>query len=178
MPVTRQGSQDIRDGDLTDVDIATANKDGIAGTPSMRTLGTGSQQATAGDDSRLSDDRTADGIRTATTVVDVASAAAPTTGQVLVATSGTAAEWQTASAGLTESNFVDNEEPSGTINGVNDTFTLANTPTAGTEHLYKNGIRMRPGGSDDYTISGATITFVSAQIPVTGDVLICDYRIP
>jgi hypothetical protein len=31
------------------VDIATANKDGTAGTPSLRTLGTGSQQAMPGD---------------------------------------------------------------------------------------------------------------------------------
>lgn len=39
-------------------DIAAANKDGVAGTPSMRTLGTGAQQAAAGNDARLSDQRT------------------------------------------------------------------------------------------------------------------------
>lgn len=44
-------------------------------------------------DSRLSDDRTADGIRTATTVVSVSSSTAPTAGQLLTATSGTVAEW-------------------------------------------------------------------------------------
>jgi hypothetical protein len=38
-------------------DIAAANKDGAAATPSMRTLGTGSAQAAAGNDSRLSDTR-------------------------------------------------------------------------------------------------------------------------
>jgi hypothetical protein len=43
---------------LTDAEIAAANKDGVAGTASMRTLGTGAQQATAGNDSRLSDART------------------------------------------------------------------------------------------------------------------------
>ncbi len=57
MPATRPGSQDIRDGDLTDVDVAAANKDGLIAVPSMRTLGTGSQQAAAGDDSRLAHGR-------------------------------------------------------------------------------------------------------------------------
>ncbi len=48
-------------------------------------------------DSRLSDDRTASAIRTATTEVAVSGAAAPSSGQALVATSPTAAEWQTPS---------------------------------------------------------------------------------
>src|ERR1051325_1358257 len=43
---------------VTDAKVAAANKDGTAGTPSMRTLGTGAQQAAAGNDSRLSDART------------------------------------------------------------------------------------------------------------------------
>ena len=38
-------------------------------------------------------------LRSATTTVEVASATAPTSGQVLTATSGTAATWQTPSAG-------------------------------------------------------------------------------
>lgn len=48
----------IADGTITDVDVASANKDGAAGTPSMRTLGTGATQAAAGNDSRLSNART------------------------------------------------------------------------------------------------------------------------
>lgn len=43
---------------VTDAKVAAANKDGVAGTASMRTLGTGAQQAAAGNDSRLSDART------------------------------------------------------------------------------------------------------------------------
>jgi hypothetical protein len=43
---------------VTDAKVAVANKDGLAAVPSMRTLGTGAQQACAGDDSRLSDART------------------------------------------------------------------------------------------------------------------------
>lgn len=42
---------------IVDGDVASANKDGLASVYSMRTLGTGSQQACAGDDSRLSDSR-------------------------------------------------------------------------------------------------------------------------
>jgi hypothetical protein len=44
-PIT---SADIQDGTITDVDVAAANKDGVAGTASMRTLGTGAQQAFPG----------------------------------------------------------------------------------------------------------------------------------
>lgn len=78
------------------------------------------------------------------------------------------------SSGLTSSNFVDKETPSGTINGSNTGFTLANTPTAGTEHLYLNGILQRSGSGNDYTISGNAITFTTA--PVSGDILLCSYR--
>lgn len=47
-----------------------------------------------GNDARLSDDRTASGLRTATTVVSISGATAPTAGQILKATSGTGANWQ------------------------------------------------------------------------------------
>lgn len=48
-----------------------------------------------GSDSRLSNDRTASGIRTSTGIVAVSTATAPTVGQSLVATSATTAAWQT-----------------------------------------------------------------------------------
>ena len=48
----------IAGGAVTDVEVADANKDGLANVPSMRTLGTGAQQAAAGNDSRLFDART------------------------------------------------------------------------------------------------------------------------
>lgn len=55
-----------------------------------------------GNDGRLSNDRTASGLRSATTVVSVSAATAPTTGQALVATDGTHATWQAiATAGAT-----------------------------------------------------------------------------
>lgn len=43
---------------LTDGMVAAANKDGTAATPSLRTLGSGAQQACGGADARLSDSRT------------------------------------------------------------------------------------------------------------------------
>lgn len=51
----------IAAGAVTDTKTAVANKDGLAGTPSMRTLGTGALQACAGNDSRLSDSRAPSG---------------------------------------------------------------------------------------------------------------------
>jgi hypothetical protein len=51
----------IANGAVTDAMVAGANKDGATGTPSLRTLGTGTQQAAAGDDSRLSNPRTPTG---------------------------------------------------------------------------------------------------------------------
>jgi hypothetical protein len=48
----------IKPNVITDVEINSANKDGLASVASMRTLGTGAQQAAAGNDARLSDTRT------------------------------------------------------------------------------------------------------------------------
>lgn len=80
------------------------------------------------------------------------------------------------SAGYTNSNFVDNEAPSGTIDGSNDTFTLANNPTAGSVHLYYNGQRLKPGAGNDYTISSNTITWIRSTMPIAGDAILADYR--
>lgn len=53
MAATQVKGAQILDGTITDADVASANKDGSAGTPSMRTLGTGSAQAAAGNDDRF-----------------------------------------------------------------------------------------------------------------------------
>jgi hypothetical protein len=74
---------------------------------------------------------------------------------------------------MAPSNFVVRETPSGTINGVNTTFTLANTPIAGTEMVFLNGILQEPGAGNDYTISGAAITYLAA--PLTNDRLKVTY---
>lgn len=54
-------SSKVNDNSLTAADIAAADKDGTAATPSLRTLGTGAQQAASGDDPRLADSRTPTG---------------------------------------------------------------------------------------------------------------------
>lgn len=78
-----------------------------------------------------------------------------------------------ASAGLSAGNFVFTETPSGSVNGSNTSFTLANTPIAGTVRLYIEGWRLVPGAGNDYTISGSTITMAVA--PLTGERLFADY---
>lgn len=63
------------------------------------------------------------------------------------------------------------ETPSGTINGSNLVFTLSQTPDVGTENLFLNGLLQKV--TTDYTISGGTITFVTA--PISGDIMICTF---
>lgn len=103
---------------------------------------------------------------------DTADARIPvgTDGQVLVADSGDAqgVVWADASATAT----TENEVPSGAINGSNVTFTLVGTPITGSLRLYQNGIRLK--NPDDYSITGSTITMVTA--PITNDILLADYE--
>lgn len=75
--------------------------------------------------------------------------------------------------GLNTSNFVYGEVPAGTINGSNTTFTLANSPIAGTVAVSLNGILQLVGSGNDYTISGSTVTFGTA--PLAGDTLLVAY---
>lgn len=80
----------------------------------------------------------------------------------------------TVATGLVNSNFVDKEIPSGAINGVNTAYTLANTPVAGSEHLYLNGLLQESGSGNDYQISGASINMAVA--PLTGEKIRVSYR--
>jgi hypothetical protein len=68
---------------------------------------------------------------------------------------------------LAPSSVVTRETPSGTVNGSNTAFTLANTPIAGTEQVFLNGLLQEPGAGNDYTISTNTITYLTA--PIAGD---------
>jgi len=71
--------------------------------------------------------------------------------------------------------YSDAEIPSGIINGLNQVFTVANTPSPATSvEVYHNGILMEQGL--DYTISGAIITFATASIPQVGDIVLVNYR--
>lgn len=111
------------------------------------------------------------GLKSATTTVSVSAATAPTAGQILTATSTTAATWQSPAASPT---FRDRETPTGLVNGANTTYTLAFTPVAGSEHVYLNGVLQEPGAGNDYTIATATITYLTA--PLTGDKIRVSYR--
>jgi len=67
----------------------------------------------------------------------------------------------------------------GTINGTtgsdgNPTFTLRKTPLTGYPiRGYRDGVRLTLG--TDFTASGATMTMLAPQIPITGDSLTFDY---
>ncbi|MFG1794113.1 hypothetical protein [Nocardia sp. NPDC049149] len=64
-----------------------------------------------------------------------------------------------------------NETPSGTQNGINAVFTLANEPQAGSTTVYRNGLREVLGTG--YTVTGSAITFTTP--PLLSDVLTVDY---
>lgn len=68
-------------------------------------------------------------------------------------------------------NFSDKEIPSGTIDGVNTTFTLANIPSPSASlELFLNGVNQ----NGNFSLSSATITYVVA--PSVGDVHVSWYR--
>jgi hypothetical protein len=60
------------------------------------------------------------------------------------------------------------EVPSGTIDGTNDVFTLANAPNPpGSLQFFKNGLRMTEGIG--FTLLGTEITYEADYIPQPGD---------
>ena len=66
-----------------------------------------------------------------------------------------------------QNQFVENEVPSGS----GTSFSLANTPAAGSLKLFRNGLRQVAPA--DYSISGSTITLTST---IGSDSLLADYR--
>ena len=71
-------------------------------------------------------------------------------------------------------NHIDREVPSGIVDGVNKLFILTETPELQSEHLFLNGLLQDPGETEDYVISGNTITFIDA--PFEGSKIRCSYR--
>ena len=78
-------------------------------------------------------------------------------------------------AGVNIPAFVNGELPVGVVNGLNATFTLANTPSASSLLLFRNGLLVQAGG--DYTLTGSTIQFGGAAIPQPLDTLVAQYRV-
>lgn len=72
---------------------------------------------------------------------------------------------------LQTSKVVTGETLTGTVDGSNVTFSIANSPLSGSVKIYLDGQRLAL--TADYTISSTTITFVEA--PVVGSVLLADY---
>lgn len=71
--------------------------------------------------------------------------------------------------------FVDAEIPTGTVNGSNRVFTIANAPLpAGSLAVYRNGALQR--NPADYTVSGTTVTFAIGTTPQNGDTILVTYR--
>lgn len=63
---------------------------------------------------------------------------------------------------LNPASVVTRETPTGAVPGTS--YTLANTPIAGTEQVFLNGILQEPGAGNDYTIATNTITYLSTTV--------------
>lgn len=80
--------------------------------------------------------------------------------------------------------FADEEMLKGTVDGVNDTFTIVRAPIPWISlKVYLNGQRLRRcrdgiAGPCDYTLIAPynKLVFVPGQIPQAGDLLLADYR--
>jgi phage-related tail fiber protein len=81
--------------------------------------------------------------------------------------------YMTTANGVTLSKVRTRETPVGTINGTNKVFTLGNVPVIGSEQVFIMGQLMHAGVGNDYTISGATITFADA--PIVDDIILVNY---
>jgi hypothetical protein len=79
-------------------------------------------------------------------------------------------------SGSSGTGFIDAEIPGGTLDGVNATFTLANTPNPSTSTaVYRNGLLLKQSG--DYNITTNSILFVAGAIPQPADSVLVSYRI-
>lgn len=73
------------------------------------------------------------------------------------------------------SNNVAGEVPTGVIDGTNADFTLSFIPAAGSLKVYRNGLKMREGGANDYTLAANVVTFTPDALPEVGSVVEVDY---
>jgi hypothetical protein len=79
------------------------------------------------------------------------------------------------SCGTSSSTFVENEVPSGSVDGTNRVFVLAGAPSPSTSlQVHRNGLLQNLG--TDYTLSSKTITFSPNAVPQASDILLAAYR--
>jgi len=108
-------------------------------------------------------------LATSTSVIHISASNAPSSGSVLVAKSSTQAAWQQA--------IIFGEQPSGTKNGSNLTFTLDNAVINNTDlMLFVNGLLQLSGSSNDYTLTGSQINFNPGLAPLSDDAITAIYR--
>ena len=70
-------------------------------------------------------------------------------------------------------NFVDEEVPSGTMNGSNTAFTLAHTPISGSlQYILRDMVL----SSSYFSVTGTALTAIGRGIPNSGDDFIVRYR--
>ena|ERR1035437_3970417 len=67
---------------------------------------------------------------------------------------------------------INEEIPTGTINGTNATFTLVHIPKIGSLKMIINGLMLKL--TDDFTVTGNTVTMI--QIPWTGCNFLANYN--
>lgn len=141
MAKTELNGLDILDGAVKIEDLDSSLIDGPALSASLRTLGTGSNQAVAGDDPRLSDKRPSGELCFDGGGVIISGSAAPAVGQTLIASSAGEAVW-----GYLSGSYGD---PDATYLVVAGTGSLANERTV----LDGDGINFIDGGSNgNFTI--------------------------
>jgi hypothetical protein len=140
-------------------------------------VGTTAGTIAAGDDSRMTNDRTASGLRTASTVVDVSSATAPSAGQVLTATSNTAATWQTPAGGGDDTKFADAENSAKNVASTSnvDLCTKLFTVAAGDTFVIEafGSLFNNSGGARTYTVQAtiaAGVNIMSCSVADGGSI--------
>jgi len=164
-------------GNGTDISAASSGTDYSAGTSALATgilkstTSTGALSiAVAADFPTLNQDTTgtstaANGLKSATTTVSVSGATAPTSGQVLTATSGSTATWQTPSGG-----------GSGTVTSVAMTvpsfLSVTGSPitSSGTLAVTLSGtaLPIANGGTGATTLAGANLPVTNVANTFTG----------
>lgn len=92
----------------------------------------------------------------------------------LLITAGTFEELEDEINSLSPGQKVDNEILTSQIDGLTDSFTTSFNYVAGTLKIYVGGLRQSPGGSLDYTETGAN-SFQLNYTPFSGEKMIVDY---
>ena len=80
----------------------------------------------------------------------------------------------TTGGGLSAANYLANTEFQESPNGNRTTFTVAVAFVNGTQQVYRNGLYMTPGASNDYTVTNTT-TVEFTEAPETGENLRITY---